>query len=99
MYGKVRRAVVGGDEDCEVSVILADDDRVADLNRQWRGKQGPTNVLSFPSPEPPAGICGKVRNLGDIILAGGVVARECAGAQSSPSGTSPLQTTWPTRLA
>jgi probable rRNA maturation factor len=31
-----------------VSLLLADDASVANLNQQFRGKQGPTNVLSFP---------------------------------------------------
>jgi len=30
------------------SILFADDDAVAALNREWRGKDGPTNVLSFP---------------------------------------------------
>ena len=32
----------------ELSVLLADDRRLAELNENWRGKAGPTNVLSFP---------------------------------------------------
>ena len=32
----------------ELSVTLADDEAVHDLNRTWRGKDAPTNVLSFP---------------------------------------------------
>jgi probable rRNA maturation factor len=32
----------------ELSVVLADDATVHDLNRTWRGKDAPTNVLSFP---------------------------------------------------
>ena len=32
-----------------VSLMLADDASVADLNKQFRGKDGPTNVLSFPA--------------------------------------------------
>ena len=33
----------------EVSVLLADDARLRALNRAWRGKDAPTNVLSFPA--------------------------------------------------
>ena len=33
----------------EVSVKLSDNDEVQTLNRQWRDKDQPTNVLSFPS--------------------------------------------------
>lgn len=55
-----------------VVVLLTGDDEVAALNLQWRGKGGPTNVLSFPAAENPA------RHLGDIALAFGVCAREAA---------------------
>lgn len=34
----------------EVSLVLANDDFVHQLNKQYRGKDKPTNVLSFPSP-------------------------------------------------
>lgn len=65
----------------EVSVKLADDDEVHALNREYRGKDKPTNVLSFPmlSPEEIDDIesadQGEVL-LGDIILAAGVCAQE-----------------------
>ena len=66
-----------------VSLVLADDDEVRALNRQWRAKDQPTNVLSFPmlsraevlraAADPDhAGM------LGDMILAHGVCAREAA---------------------
>jgi probable rRNA maturation factor len=78
------RAVDFGSEPVEATILFSDDDTVADLNRTWRGKQGPTNVLSFPSPpnftEPNA-----PRHLGDIALAFGVVAREAQEQQKSLS--------------
>lgn len=55
-----------------VTILLADDDAVADLNQRFRGKAGPTNVLSFPAPANPED------HLGDIALAYGVCAREAA---------------------
>ena len=36
-----------GDERAEISVVLADDDFVRNLNKQYRHKDKPTNVLSF----------------------------------------------------
>ena len=54
--------------DIEVSVRFTDDDEVRALNAEWRGKDKPTNVLSFPMLEPSL--------LGDIVLARGVCARE-----------------------
>ncbi len=53
-----------------VAILLTDDATVADLNQRFRGKAGPTNVLSFPAPANPGG------HLGDIALAYGVCARE-----------------------
>ncbi|MCA3254236.1 MAG: rRNA maturation RNase YbeY, partial [Alphaproteobacteria bacterium] len=53
------------------------------LNRQYRGKDKPTNVLSFPMVQPD--LLASLANsddgevlLGDIVLADGVVAREAA---------------------
>lgn len=54
----------------EVSLLLGDDAAIAELNRQWRGKDGPTNVLSFPPAGPAPGF------LGDIALAAETIAAE-----------------------
>jgi probable rRNA maturation factor len=62
-----------------IVVLLTDDETVADLNQRFRGKAGPTNVLSFPAPPNPEG------HLGDIALAYGVCAREAA-EQGKPLG-------------
>ena len=66
----------------EVSVRFTGDEEVRALNAQWRGKDKPTNVLSFPMAEPEmlsaaAGGEGEML-LGDIVLAYGVCAREAA---------------------
>jgi probable rRNA maturation factor len=66
-----------------VSVVLGDDDEVQTLNKQWRAKDKPTNVLSFPmlSREEVlhAGIDDANEGmLGDLILAHGVCTREAA---------------------
>ncbi|GJE06678.1 MULTISPECIES: rRNA maturation RNase YbeY [Methylobacterium] len=66
----------------EISVLLADDATVQALNRDWRGKDKPTNVLSFPAapqPLPP----GTARPLGDVVLAYDTLLRESA-EQSKP---------------
>ncbi len=62
------------DEDFEASVMLTDDAHIQELNRTWRAKDKPTNVLSFPAPEPP-GATGP-RHLGDIALAYETLVRE-----------------------
>ena len=68
----------------EISVRLTSDDEVHTLNRQYRGKDKPTNVLSFPMVQPDL-IETVSQNtddgellLGDIVLAHDVCAREAA---------------------
>jgi probable rRNA maturation factor len=51
--------------DYEVSVVLTDDAEMRVLNRTWRSKDAPTNVLSFPAD---AALHGP-RFLGDVVLA------------------------------
>ena len=58
----------------EASVMLTDDAQIRELNRTWRAKDKPTNVLSFPAPEQP-GLSGP-RHLGDIALAYETLVRE-----------------------
>src|SRR5215831_11000310 len=53
--------------DVELSVLLTDDPGIRVLNREWRRKDRPTDVLSFPAGEPPPGSAGP-RHLGDVIL-------------------------------
>ena len=62
------------EEDFEVSVMLTDDAHIRELNRTWRQKDKPTNVLSFPAPDQP-GAEGP-RHLGDIALAYETLVRE-----------------------
>ncbi len=55
----------------EVSLVLADDATVQGLNRDWRGKDKPTNVLSFAAldDEDAPQVDGAPLLLGDVILA------------------------------
>ncbi len=62
-----------------ISLLLADDETIAALNRDHRGKDGPTNVLSFPAEDMPA-IPDQPQPLGDIAMALGVVQREAMAA-------------------
>jgi probable rRNA maturation factor len=59
----------------EVTVVLTDDAEQQELNRQWRGFDKSTNVLSFPQLEPFSPVSGLV---GDITLARETVEREAA---------------------
>ena len=55
-----------------LTIVLSGDEEVRGLNRTWRGKDTPTNVLSFPAGAQP----GAPRQLGDVVLAFETVARE-----------------------
>ncbi|HEV2558758.1 MAG TPA: rRNA maturation RNase YbeY [Microvirga sp.] len=61
-------------DEVEISLLLTDDAGIQELNRDWRGKDKPTNVLSFPAPMIP-GLPGP-RPLGDIAVAFETVTRE-----------------------
>ena len=75
--GVVRRAAEQVAPPGDVVILLTDDETVRDLNGRFRGKDRPTNVLSFPAPE------NARPHLGDIVLAHGVCAAE-ARAQGKP---------------
>lgn len=65
----------------EISLVLTDDAAVALLNENYRLKQGPTNVLSFPAcdwraGERPAAPGDAPMLLGDIVVAFGVARDE-----------------------
>ena len=60
----------------EVSIVLTDDSAICSLNRNWRGIDKPTNVLSFPASGPDIG--EGTRLLGDIVIAFETLKRECA---------------------
>jgi probable rRNA maturation factor len=62
-FGKARKS-------SSITVLLTDDARVKSLNRDFRGKNKPTNVLSFPSG------AAEGAYLGDVALAYGVTAAE-----------------------
>jgi probable rRNA maturation factor len=63
----------------ELAIVLTNDSAIRKLNRTWRGKNEPTNVLAFPA-DPQA---GPHRLLGDIVIAYETLARE-AKAERKP---------------
>ena len=68
--------------DCEVAVILTDDDAIQALNKRWRGIDKPTNVLSFPALQPTASAPPDApRMLGDIAIAYQTTRREADEGQ------------------
>ncbi len=62
--------------EADLTIVLSDDEQLHELNLQWMGVDGPTDVLSFPSDEidPETGN----RYLGDILIS---VQRAAAQAQ------------------
>jgi probable rRNA maturation factor len=76
----------------EIAILACDDDRIAELNAEFRGKPMPTNVLSWPAfelaapedgaeptpPPPPDPMMGK--SLGDIAIAYDTCRREAETA-------------------
>ena len=70
-----------GPRSVELGVRLTNDEAVRALNAEWRGKDKPTNVLSFPmadADELDDATEGPELMLGDIVLARGVCAAEAA---------------------
>ncbi len=58
----------------EVAVLLCGDERIAELNGRYRGKSGPTDVLSFPREETPT--AGRVT--GDVAISLPMLRRNAA---------------------
>ena len=63
-----------------VTVAIVPDARVQALNRQYRKKDAPTDVLSFPGPREVKGADGC---LGDVVIAAGVARRQAKAAGHS----------------
>jgi probable rRNA maturation factor len=59
--------------DCELSIRLVDEVESAELNSTYRGKTGPTNVLSFPFD---SAFPMEPRLLGDLVICSNIVEKE-----------------------
>ncbi|MGO8920057.1 MAG: rRNA maturation RNase YbeY [Stellaceae bacterium] len=81
-----RAALAGGGVPrgrAELAIVLADDALLRRLNRDWRGRDAPTNVLSFAASDGATAPPGAPLLLGDVVLAFETVAAE-AQAQGKP---------------
>lgn len=76
----LKAALADVHEETEITVRLVDEAESRELNRDYRGKDKSTNVLSFPF-EAPAGI--ELPLLGDLVICRQVVERE-ATEQGKP---------------
>ncbi len=66
----------------ELSLVFTDDASIREINAEWREKDKPTNVLSFPAyPLEPGGMPGPM--LGDIVIARETVEREALDLDKS----------------
>ena len=64
--------------DDELSILIVDDPRIAELNESYRHKKGPTNVLSFSMREGDFG--GITPLLGDVVISADTTQREAEEA-------------------
>lgn len=72
----------GNQPNSELSLVFTDDAAIRELNNDWRDKDKPTNVLSFPAfPIRPGQAPGPM--LGDIVIARETVVREAEDEQKS----------------
>lgn len=62
------------DTNCTVNIEIVDKSMAQSLNKQYRGKDYATNVLSFPFEEPPIEM--PIKHLGDLVLCADVVISE-----------------------
>jgi probable rRNA maturation factor len=77
----IQAALGDRQQDTEISVRLVDIAEMSQLNQTYRGKQGPTNVLSFPA-ELPQEL--ELPLLGDIVICSAVVQREAEEQSKTP---------------
>jgi probable rRNA maturation factor len=67
----------------DLSIAIVSDRRMRALNRQFRGKDAVTDVLSFPASLSALSAPSAAGFLGDIVIAGGVAARQARDAGHS----------------
>ncbi len=72
-----------GYPDGELSILLVSDQRIRALNKEYRKKDAPTNVLAFPQLEDFARVTGKGALLGDIVI-----SLDTAGMEAQREGIS-----------
>lgn len=80
-FDKAARPAALGNHEAEISVKLTDDKEIKVLNRDYRGKDKPTNVLSFATLDenenaPSSPVCALPYAIGDIVIAYETVKRE-----------------------
>lgn len=69
-------------ENAELSIVFCDDDFIQKLNKDYRGKSEPTDVLSFPIDE--ENFEPEIRLLGDIVISTETAARQAENLKHPP---------------
>ena len=69
--------------DTELSVLIVDDGDIAELNRRYLGREGPTNVIAFAMGE------GRFAELNPQLLGDVVVSRQTALREAAEHGLEP----------
>ena len=77
----IRAALDTRRNDAEIALRIVDEAEIAELNREYRGKDYATNVLSFPADLPPE---LNLPHLGDIVVCAQIVEREAAAQHKTP---------------
>ena len=68
-----------GCPDAQLSILIVDDDQIAEMNQTYLNHAGPTNVISFPMQEGPfSDITPEL--LGDVVISADTAQREAADA-------------------
>ena len=68
-------------EDAELSLLVVSDRRIRQLNRDWRGRDRATDVLSFPQHDGPGPAPGGL--LGDVVISVDAARRQAGEAGES----------------
>lgn len=69
-------------EKAELSLVFCDDDFIQKLNKDYRGKNEPTDVLSFPMDE--ESFASEVRMLGDVVVSTETACRQAETIKHEP---------------
>lgn len=91
LIAAVGRVLAGAPEIADLlpasaAIALSSNAAVRRLNAAYRGKDAPTNVLSFPASEPPPGIASDApRALGDVVIALETLLDEAAAGSIPPA--------------
>ena len=82
---KWARAALTADVRGELTVRIVSERESAELNARYRGKAGPTNVLSFRAESPPVEAHDELLPYGDVVICAEVVAREAREQGKAPA--------------